>query len=183
MVNEIIDILNESLAGLTTSQVMYGVAQSMERTQGTEREILPCIVDRTGEGKYVGIDDVKTIIGYHKLNSATSVQVNNGKGDNPGDLTNTYSLSMILYWDRRRFNQLSDDLLMLIQSRWPILVLNMPDTKVVRIRLGNAIFNSLQIYAQEYALENPKLPPYASLAQFNYTIEITFNPACIKACP
>jgi hypothetical protein len=183
MVNEIIDILNETLGGLHSSQVMYGIAQSMERVQGTEREILPCLVDTVGEGKYVGIDDVKSIIGYHKLNVASSTQVNNGKGDNPGDLINTYSLSMILYWDRKRFNQVADDLLMLIQSRWPILIVGAPDTKVVRVRLVNANFNSLQIYAQEYALENSKLPPQMSMAQFNYTIEITFNPACIKACP
>jgi hypothetical protein len=183
MVNEVINILNEQITDLVTGQAVYGLAQTVLRKQGTEREMLPCIVSPDGEGKYVGIDDVKSLITYHKLNSATSTQIANGKGDNPGDISNTYTLSLLIYWDRKRFNKQPDELLMLIQARWPQVILNMPDTKSVGIRITNSIMNSQQIYSQEYQLENPNLPANIHLMQINYNIEIKFNPACVEACP
>jgi len=183
MVNELIHILNESLDGLTVSQAAYGLAQTVERITGTEREILPGVIGSDGECKYVGIDDIKSLIVYHKLNSSSTAALPNGKGENPGDLVNTFSMSMYLYWDRKRFNKQPDEVLILIQARWPQLIMQVPDAKTVRIRVGTTNFNSLQIYSQEYALQNARLPPQMNLAQFNYTIEITFNPACLNACP
>lgn len=183
MVNDVIHILNAQLNDLVLGQAVYGLAQTVLRTQGTEREMLPCIVSSDGEGKYVGIDDIRPFISYHKLNSATSSQIANGKGDNPGDISNSYSMAQLIYWDRKRFNKLPDQILLLIQARWPQIILSMPDTKMVRIRISNSVMNSLQVYSQEYQVANPNLPANIHLMQINYNIEIAFNPACVETCP
>lgn len=183
MVRDILKILNTELKGLTSDESIYGLTQSILRIQGLEREILPCVVSEDGEGKYVGLDDVKSVIIYHKLNSSSTRYLTNGKGDNPGDIVNTYAMSLLIYWDRKRLNKYPDEMLQVIQARIPVLILDMPNTKSVRTQIGNSNFNSLQVYGQEYQETNPKLPANINLMQVNYTIEITFNPACIESCP
>jgi hypothetical protein len=184
MVKDIIAILNERLSGLARESVVYGLAQSVLRVQGVEREVLPCVVLPDGEGLYVGIDDVNALMMYHKLSSATSTQVpNSGKGDNPGDLVNTYGMALVIVWDRKKLDMMQDEMMMLIQANIPVLISGIPDIKVTRVRVSGSQLDSLQVYTQEYQVENPKLPANILMMQVNYLIEITFNPACIKACP
>lgn len=183
MVEQIISILNESLKGFTSDQDLYGLAQSVLRVVGSEKELLPCVVGKEGEGEYVGIDDIKSIIGYHKLNTVTSSILTNGRGDNHGDIINTFGMGFFLFWNRARFDKKPDELLMLVQSRWPVIIKGMPDIKIAKVKMGNINTNTLQIYNQEYQEANPKLPPNVSLMQVNYTIELTFNPDCLPGCP
>lgn len=183
MVREVVTILNERLTGLVRESAVYGLAQSVLRVQGTVREVLPCVVLPDGEGKYVGIDDVNSLIMYHKLNNATSAQVpNSGKGDNPADLTNSYGMALVIFWDRRKLDKMQDDMMVLVQANIPILITGMPDIKTTRVRVTSSVLDSLQVYTQEYQSENPKLPANILMMQMNYTIDLTFNPACIKAC-
>lgn len=183
MVEEVISILNDSLKGLIPDQALYGIAQSVYRIVGTERETLPCVVSKDGEGKYVGIDDIKSIIGYHKMNTVSTTTLANGRGDNHGDLTNTFGLGFYLFWSRVRFNKMPDEFLMLVQSRWPVIIKGMPDIKIAKVKIGNTNTNTLQIYSQEYTEPSPKLPANVSLMQINYSIELTFNPDCLPGCP
>lgn len=183
MVKDVIDILNQQLEGIKSDQAVYGLAQSVLRVQGTERELLPAIIQKDGEAKYVGLDDIKSLIVYHKALSSSSALLSNGKGDNQGDIINTYSMGLFVYWDRNRLDLMPDEILMIVQARFPQLIQGMPDVKVLRIRIGTTIMNSLQVYSQEYQEAQPKLPANIHLMQINYTIELTFNPACVKACP
>ena len=184
MIREVIHILNKQLEGIKPDQSVYGLAQSVLRVQGVERELLPAIIQKDGEASpYVGIDDIKSLIIYHKLLSSQSAIINNGKGDNPGDITNTYSMALFLYWDRNRLDIMPDELLMMIQARFPVIITGITDVKTLRVRIGSSNMNSLQVYSQEYQESQPKLPANIHLMQINYTIELTFNPACIKACP
>lgn len=182
MVSEIIDILNNSLSGLHPDAVLYGLAQTVVRTQGSETDALPGLVNKDGEIKYVGIDDIYSIIIYHKLNSLSSTPKNNGRGDNPGDLTTSFGLSMIVYWDRKRYNKLPDEVVFIAQARLPQLIKDTDDVKLIKIKVGSANFNSLQVFTQEYSGTKFDLPPNANLMNLNYTIEATFNPACLPAC-
>jgi hypothetical protein len=182
MIEEIIDILNGSLTGLHRDEKLYGLAQSVIRKQGTEIELLPGLIDKTGEVQYVGIDDVSAFILYHKLNTLSTTAKNNGHGDKPGDLVSTYGLSMIIYWDRKRLNKMPDELLMLFHARLPQMITSIPNVKMTKIKTGNANFSSLQAYNQEYQGASFNLPPNVNLINLNYTIEMTFNPACLPTC-
>lgn len=182
MINEVLDIINESLKGLAPDQKVYGLAQTVIRVQGQERELLPGVVDKTGEIQYVGIDDLYSVIIYHKLNSIASTQTTKGVGDRPGDIQNNYSLSAFVYWDRKKYNKLPDELLLVIQARLPIIVKGLHDTKMLRIKPTGAITNSLQVFSQEYQGAKFNLPANANLMRIDYTLESTFNPDCLKDC-
>lgn len=182
MINEVLSILNNALTGLHADEKIYGMAQSVVRVSGSVTELLPGTIDRTGEVTYVGIDDVSSLILYHKLNSLSTVAKTNGVGDKPGDMVNTYGLSTIIYWDRRRYNKMPDELILVIQARLPQIITGIADIKLTKIKTGNANFNSLQVYTQEYQGTEFKLPPSANLIQLGLTIEITFNPDCLPDC-
>lgn len=183
MVRKIISILNDRYTGIERESSVYGLAQSMLKVQGSVRELLPCLIDTDGEGQYVGLDDIDKLRIYHKLNNAGSTQNLNGSGDNPGDLVNTYSLGMIITWNRKALDKMADEILMLIQANTPVLIKGIPDMKLARIRITGANLDTLQIIAQEYQSDDLKIPPNILMMQVNYTIELTFNPACIKSCP
>lgn len=182
MISEVLDIINESWKGLHIDMKTYGLSQSVIRTMGSEREFLPGLVDRTGEIQYVGLDDVYSIIVYHKLNNISSSQTNKGMGDRFGDIQNNYTLSAFVYWDRKRYNKLPDELLLVLQARTPIMVTDLQDTKTLRIRITGANTNSIQNYSAEYQGIEFKLPANANLMKVDYTIETTFNPDCLKDC-
>lgn len=182
MISEVLDIINESWKGLHIDQRLYGLAQTMIRIQGSEREFLPCVVDKTGEGEYVGLDDVYSIIVYHKLNNISSSQTNKGMGDRFGDIQNNYTLSAFVYWDRKRCNKMPDELLLALQARTPIMVTDLQDTKTLRIRITGANTNSFQNYSTEYQGTEFKLAANYNLMKIDYTIETTFNPDCLKDC-
>lgn len=183
MVRKIIGILNEQYAGIQRESSVYGLAQSMLRTTGTVTELMPCIIQPDGEGKYIGLDDVNKLMIYHKLVNASSVQVLNGAGDNPGNLVNTYTLGMIVTWDRKAMDLMADEMLMLVQANTPLFIKGIPDMKLARIRISSANLDTLQVIAQEYRSDNLRIPSNILMMQVNYTIELTFNPACIKTCP
>jgi hypothetical protein len=170
MVRKIISILNEGLSGLERESQVFGLAQSMIRVQGSVRELLPCLIDTDGDGQYVGLDDIDKLRIYHKLNNAGSTQNLNGSGDNPGDLVNTYSLGMIITWNRKVLDKMPDEILMLVQANMPILIKGIPDMKLARIRVTGANLDTLQIITQEYQSEDIKIPANILMMQVNYNI-------------
>lgn len=182
MIEEILEIINSSLEGLHLDQKVYGLAQTVIRVQGSEQDALPGLVERNGEIKYVGIDDVDSIIIYHKLNGLTSTQQNKGIGDRPGDVKNNYNMSAIAYWDRKRYNKMPDEFMMIIQSRIPSIVTGLDKIKTLMIKPTGAVTNSIQVFSQEYNGTKFNLPSNANLMRIDYTIETTFNPDCLKEC-
>lgn len=182
MVNEIVHTLNQTLQDLSGSAAIYGIAHTVSRTQGSETDILPGIIDRDGEVTYVGIDDVYTLIAYHKLNTVNSTQLNTGYGDAAGNVVNTFGMALIVYWDRKRFNAFPHEMIMLLQARMPQMIVGVPNVRTARVRIGSANLNSVQVYNQEYSVATPTLPPSSNLIQINYTIELVLNPDCLPVC-
>lgn len=181
MIQDIIDTINQALSGIFPAQKCYSLAQSVLRNQGSEVEVLPGEVNKDGEIVYVGLDDVYSLITYHKLSSIATTQLPNGRGDNPGDLQNNYQLSLVAYWDRKKLNAMPDEMLLLLQSRWPRILVG-ADIKTGTANFGATITNSLQIFNTEYQGTKFRLPANHSLMQINYTLSITFNPLCIPKC-
>ena len=183
MIVEILDLINDQLKGIDPAEKVYGQAQTVIRISGSEQDELPGLIGADGEIKYVGIDDVESIIIYHKVNSVSIIQQNNGRGDAVGDMQDTFSLSLIAYWDRKKIKFLPDQLLLMLQARLPQEVRGITDIKTVRIRPVNTILNTLQIFNTEYRGNSFKLPANIHLIQLNYNIETVFNPDCFRKCP
>lgn len=184
MLSKVVDIYNKQLCGLVTGEQLYGIAELMIRKQGSETEQLPVVLSDDGEGKYVGIDDVAPLIIYHRVLNVTPTRVpNSGKGDSRGDLLNTYQMALFMYWDRKPYPVKPEELHMVVQARTPDRIEGIPDIKQLLFNPASVNLNTLQVYNQEYGGDSFKLPANRYIIQINYSIALTFNPACIATCP
>jgi hypothetical protein len=182
MISKILQAVNNDFSGIHAEEKFFGLAHTIEFLRGTEKIRMPGVISFDGEIKYVGIDDVNSVMIYHKLNNVSVTQLTNGRGDHMGDLKNTYSLGMFVYWDTLKLKLYADELMMLLQSRFPVTVKGLNDINGVIIRQGTINTNTLQLYNQEYLIDR-QLPPTKHIFQFNYNIEITFNSKCFRQCP
>jgi hypothetical protein len=181
-----IDAINEQITPLFnkwTGVKIHGLAQSMNRDNAGKTETLPALVDKKGEGQYVGIDDKNSVIIYHK-GGAMQVQTkpNSGVGDSAGDLVYTYTISMVILIDRKKLEMLPDEIALLIQANLKDQI-KIQDYKSVIIRIQNIILNTQQVFSSEYQNTVYKVKPSQSLFVINYQIESTFNKRCFAKCP
>ena len=185
MIKEVTAQINEALKTLFDKypgKKIYGITQPMERTQGTETEIIPCEIDSNGEGTYVGIDDTAPLIVYHKLGNAvasTPPPVRSGYGDGEYSV-NTFSGAMIVYFDRKVVTLMPDELFFYIQGALPTQIKLSP-FKNIRILFQNVILNSQAVYQSEYQ-NGQTLDPGKSMIAINYQIESTFSKDCFATC-
>jgi hypothetical protein len=176
-IHDIVGKINESL-DLPQADI-HCIAQTVLRKD----EKLPAVIGKKGEGLYVGFDDKKGIILYHKLNAVTtSIKVKSGYGDSAGAIANSYAMSMIVFLNRKKVNLYADELFTTIQSQFPQNVTLTP-YNTITISFNNVILNDLQVYAQEYLSETYRLTPEHNLFQINYTVETTFSKDCFNTCP
>lgn len=182
MINQIIKAINGEFAGIHSEEKIFPIAQTIEFVSGSEKVRMPGVINSDGEITYAGIDDVNSLMIYHKLSSATISQLTNGRGDHFGDLRNTFNISTYAYWDTTKLKLSHDQILMLLQSRLPVVVNGLKDIKQAVIRQATANVNTLQIFNAEYIIEKP-LPPTMQILQLNYIVEITFNSQCFRQCP
>ena len=178
--------INEQIAPLfkkwTGSQI-HGMAQSMNREAGGKTETLPCLVDKKGEGIYIGIDDKYPVIIYHKAGQIIGTQkTGSGYGDSIADQVNTASISMVVFIDRKKIEMLPDEVAMMIQANLAD-GLKVKDYKSVTVRIQNIILNTQQVFASEYQNTPYKIKSSQNLFVINYQIESTFNKRCFATCP
>lgn len=186
MIGKILDIIVENgLKGIRADEKFFGIAETVYVKNGSVIERMPGIVGADGEMVYAGIDDINSLMVYFKINSTTISLNRNGRGDKWGDYRNVFSVSAYVYWDRQKINLSIDQMIMLMQSRMPILVRGLQDLNTVSILLTGANTNTLQIYTQEYSSSEAlkPLPANNHIVQLNFNIEITFNPECFRQCP
>jgi hypothetical protein len=178
--NEFVHIINEELKGLVPGMQVFGIAETVMRGS----EPVPAIVNITGDYQYVGIDDIKSLIIYHRVGSVSIKRGTvRGFGDEPNNYVNTYQMGMIVYMDMKRTALTPDALLLYIQARMPGMFKVDPYPTDVIITLNNVILNGRTVWAAEYGDLSFKLPAERTLMQINYTIESQVRVACFEKCP
>lgn len=182
--NKFIEVINKPLEKLLSGIKVYGIAESIARTKGSEIDILPGIVSNDGEIEYVGVDDVETVIVYHKVNAIGSrLATIKGYGDDQNAFQNTYSMSMVVYINRKNAKIRPEKLFLFIQANIPFLITQEPYV-LIQVPINTVILNSQTVYDSEYRYQSKKpLPKEHSLMQINYTIESTFHQNCFEKCP
>lgn len=178
-----IDQLNTDLGKIIGGTKVYGLAQPIVRTVGSEQELLPGVVNRKGEIEYVGVDGDLPVIIYHK-NSGVQVRVSaqKGVGDNQNDLINSYQMAMVVFINVQRVRLYPEEYFLYLQANMPT-ELKIQPYKQLLIRMTNVILNSQLVFQAEYGGTQFTLPPSMSLFQINYTIESTFSKSCFAKCP
>lgn len=185
MIDEIIDTINIGFAGIHESGKILGISQPVYRLNSEDaNDYMPGIV-KLGEDEaiYAGIDDVDSLMIYHKLNNSTlSFAPRSGYGDSRLSEDNVLA-SIIAAWDTRKIKVYSADMLLLLRSRMPQQIAGIQDIHQVNIIPNNALLNTKQIFESEYKFDKAYLLPiYMTLIQINYTIQIKYDQACIEKC-
>lgn len=173
-IHDIVELINAKLS-LPERAIVHGIGQSVMRKD----DKLPAVVKQNGEAEYVGIDDKYSVRIYHKLNSV-NVRRTQGYGTSI-PIVNSYSLSMIVFSNRKLSNLFSDELLTLIQSQMPDSLILKPYDQIT-VALNSANLNDLQVYNQEYSTKDYRLAPEHNLFQLNYTTEASFTKGCFNTC-
>jgi hypothetical protein len=179
MIENLIQQINNAIQLDGPHTKMFGLAQTMMRKRGNEMDVMPCLVDLEGEGKYIGIDDKFHLFSYHKVYSVTFANSKTGFGNNL-DLIITHFCAMIVYLNRSKKKMLADDLMLLIQSRFP-LIITAPPVKTIVVTLQNTILDGRRVAQEEYQDPNILIPE-ASMMAINYKIESTFKKGCFDTC-
>jgi len=187
MITEIIDEFNAGFVKLFEKKPdvkIYGLAQPVQRIQGTVVETLPCLVDKNGEATYVGFDDTYPLILYHKINSVTSKQTDkNGRGDLTGDIITTFNNVIIVYMDRKRINAMPDEVALAIQANIPDGSNSDNRFRAINVLFQGVILDSTKVFASEYQSTEAKgLDPGKSMLAVGYLVEATYQKGCFSEC-
>jgi hypothetical protein len=178
--NEFISVINEPLKTLIRGIKVYSIAEPVARGS----QVVPVVVGNNGEITYVGPDDLQTVIIYHKvnaLNSRPSTAIR-GTGNDPNATINVYSLSMIVWLDRKKTKLRPEDMILYIQANMPYEIKADNYIQTV-VQIDSAVLNGQQVYGSEFQGVESKLPANQSMLQINYRIESTFKKKCFEKCP
>lgn len=185
MINEIIDLINNGLDGLHPEAIVLGIVQRVYRIDSSDVvQFMPGIVKPDGEAIYAGIDDVKSMMIYHKPSSANLSfgGTRTGYGDGRS-IEDSFAFSLVAVWDTRKIPLQSVDMLLLLRSRMPQEIKGVPQIKQVQIIPSFALLNTKQVFEGEYTVDKDYLLPiYMNLIQLNYTIQIKYDQQCIDEC-
>lgn len=183
LLRDFIQQINTNFEGIIPGIKVFGIAQSIVRTVGSEVELLPGVVGLEGEITYVGLDDADPVRIYHRIAGVTTGRdTKQGYGEDRSDIINTYQMVIIVYINHKRSKLYPEELFLFLQANMPDALISNP-YKTITVTTGNVILNSQLVFAAEYAGTDFKLPAEHSLFQINYSIVTTFKKDCFKKCP
>jgi hypothetical protein len=172
-IRDIISSLNETIE-LPKGSEVFGVAELVTKDESTLPEI---------DGKFVGIDDRYPVRIYHRVLSMNSKSAGVDYGDKVAIISNTYSISMVVFLQHERAKLYPDELLLFIQSNMPDRLKGQPYNDI-RITFTGAQLDSQSNWTQEYRTgTHYRLKSDQFLFKINYSIETIFSKGCFKECP
>lgn len=182
--NNLIEYINKPFEKFVEGIKLFGLAESVLRVIGSVTETIPGIVGNDGEIKYVGPDDLQSLIIYHKVSALASRESDKikGVGREPGAIQNAYSMAMFIWLDRKKVKLRPDELFLYIQANMPFKIEADPYVQVFT-RINSAVLNGQQVFDSEFKGVEYKLPAHQTMLQINYTIESTFKAKCFEKCP
>lgn len=155
---------------------VFGIATNGYRSN--QAIIYPVSFAKSGEGIYVGVEEIPVII-YHKCNSLSTETVAPAYGDGEGKKINRYNMHMVVFVDRKKTGNEPDELFLSLQKVFPANVTVEPYEKVTT-NIKNVILNSQQVFNSEYRGISYFVKPEHALFQVDYTIESVYNPKCFN---
>jgi hypothetical protein len=186
----IVKYINEALQEKVLSrdtfcrQKVVGIAQSMVRFNGENKELLPSYVCEKGEAHYLGPDDDFDIIIYHRVNSLAVQKgiINKGFGDSKGYDVNTARMSLVVFGRRDKLRLTNDELAIYLQSAIPEAassdLMDSLQLKACNINVNDIILNDLQVFNEEFQNIDYFLAPEQFLFKINYSNDSAFLKEC-----
>lgn len=170
----IISSLNESI-DLPNGSEVNGIAELVSQEANTLPEI---------DGKFVGVDDKFPVRIYHRLlNLQAKFRPGTGYGNSTGDVSNTYSIIMVVFLQHGRTNMYPDEFFTRLQSDLPERLKINPYKDII-ITISGTSLDSQANWIQEYRSGTDyRLKSDQFLFKINYSIETIFSKGCFKQCP
>jgi len=185
MIDELIDLINNNFDGIIDEQITLGIVQRVYRVNGDDSvDFMPGIINNDGEAIYAGIDDIRSLSIYHKLNSATlSNNPRGGYGDSKRN-EDTFQGSVIACWDTRKVKLQASEMLLLLRNRMPQCLIDTQKNFDIQITPTVAILNTKQVFDSEYSIGQAGyiLPLFINFLQLNYNLLIKYDQDCIEKC-
>jgi hypothetical protein len=169
-IHDTVNWINERILEIIPGGQVFGIAHTAKRGE----ELVPVV----GE-TYVGIDDTFPFQAYHKQNTLTSANVpRTGYGDSENYLQNTYSNSLVIFFNYDKCNLTVDELYTFIQASITG-ILKTDGYRQVRVNVSSAILNDAQVWSQEYGNKEFRLDASQRLIQIGYSVIYTLDKNCI----
>ncbi len=192
--SEIVKIINAILIASAFNTAtfqktkLFGITKTIpykEKTAGSF-ELLPTELDLEGNGTKVIPDDNNPLQIYHKINSITTVPDKQQYGNANDKVIRTSQLSMIVWAQMDKIKMTETQLDQLLLSVFPNKLLKADLTRLqltdAVINMASTDFNSMQIFAREYATKQYYFNPKHLFFEVKYSIECKLSKKCIKTC-
>lgn len=169
----------------------YGICETMLKVvdaDGAESTMrYPAVIDDDGEATMVDIDDVHSIIFYHRLDTIQNSTVRQSFGDGQGDFLETANLTLTLFAFRDKVRKTVWEIEAIIKDRFPNNRITLTDQasgtwlQSSVFRVGNTSFDKLTILQKEYTSVALNYPNVMAM-QMGYRIESTWKRGCLNIC-
>lgn len=173
MIKTTVERINNTIARLVDTEECridlqaYALAESVA-IRGDEEITFPALVLPNGECISVyGETDKHDITLYHRLNDISFSENNTASYGSQNDYTETADMSLIVFGKRKALSPFEAESM----ARKAVAIAG--NTSLVR-----SDFNSLQIFASEYAGVTYFMSPEYYLFKINYRITRTYNARC-----
>jgi hypothetical protein len=182
---EIISKINESL----TSDLSFrdfnihllGLAEKVDKTGYQSETDYPVIFDMKGD-KVAVIDDMYDGVIYHRITSPPDYEEVDGFGDYNDEIEST-NLVMVVWAIPSRLRMTKDQLASIIAAKLPsTITIDRDFIRGVIITKRSLTVNAKDLFRQEYTGIEYRINPEDLFIGVNYTIETTYNKACLTLC-
>lgn len=192
--SEIVKLINIALLALAFNveprqkAVLFGISKPLPYKVGGDGsyELIPTELDLSGEGKKLIPDDKNPIQIYHKVNSIATVPDKAQYGNSNDKIIRTAQMSMIVWAQSNKIKMMDNELDQLMLSVFPNKIatadLARLQLNACTINYNSSDFNSMPIFAREYATKKYYLNPQHLFFEVKYSIECRLNKSCIKTC-
>jgi len=181
MIEEAINLINQSLKSHGINGDFYGVSELVPVVSEDITYFHPKIIDKDGECIAISLSNTTNIQIYYRLTFSTSAVDKSQFGSTNKDTVDTYSISMYVSADRTRIRSSAIALKEKI-SQWIPDIIKENGRQIATIVQGNCDFNSNQIIGAEFPNTEYSGMPNIFMYRQDFQIRHSNKRKCVEVC-
>lgn len=195
-IKEIVEIINTNLASTKLSddarfiKKLHGLTDLQPVNYENTQEVIPTLIDITGNTTFSGFDDAYSIVIYHRCTSITTLPAPVQFGDGGNTNRENAQMKLVCFADRQRTQLTPQQLGFIIsagiqQQLKQNQITNYPGLYGVNIEATSVQFDGPTLFSAEYKLPALayNLGPNDMYFSIDYSIITDYDIKCISDCP
>lgn len=163
----------------------YGLTESVIEAEEDNTKKYPAAIDDNGEATMIDIDDLYSLMMYHKLDSITNSTEKLAMGDGQGNPVESANMALIVFAFRDKVKCGVDMLEAVIKDKLPDVRANIRNNTGALLqnsifRAGNSTFDKITLLGREYS--SIPLLPELLVFELKYRIDSTWRKGCLTIC-